>query len=104
MNDEKKSISLRIIFADNVRLSVCSRLAASTTDNQLRDDVRALAVKWMDKFNIDPKRELVEQAFFEFVSQDTLDYINALESVLEGLEADPDTPDEILEQIEKVMR
>lgn len=43
-------------------------------------------------------------ATLEILSQDTLQYIEELEGILEGLQADPNTSDELLEKIEHVLR
>ena len=69
----------------------------------MRDDVRALAKEWIEHVGVELKAEAITDSEQEFVLQSTLNYIKALEGVLEGLQADPDTSDELLEEIERVL-
>lgn len=71
---------------------------------QLSRDMRHLAELWMNKLEVNLKPEAIEEAAFEVLHQGTLDYIDALEGVLEWLQAQDDTPDDVLERIEKVLR
>jgi len=66
------------------------------------DDVRILAKAWAEHFGLKPVS--VEKSEVEFILKSTLDYIEQLEGVLEGLQANPDTPDDLLEEIERVLR
>ena len=50
------------------------------------------------------KPEAIEESMPEFIRQSTLDYIDALEGILERLQSDTDTSDDLLEEIEKVLR
>ena len=73
-----------------------------TISKTMRIDVRDLALEWAKQLGLKP--ESIERNECEFILQSTLDYIEALEGVLEGLQADPDTPDYLLEEIEKVLK
>lgn len=70
---------------------------------QLRGDIKVLALDWAKHLAMGLNPSSVEDSRVEFVLQSTLDYIDALEGVLERLQADPDTPDELLEEIEGVL-
>jgi len=94
MNDH---INLRIKSKKYYMTAIPDR---ETTSKTMRIDVRDLALEWAKQLGIKP--ESIERNECEFILQSTLDYIEALESVLEGLQADPDTPDYLLEEIERV--
>jgi hypothetical protein len=68
----------------------------------MRQDVRVLAMRWVPALGL--KQESMGKNEVEFILQSTLDYIEQLEGVLEGLQANPDTPDDLLEEIERVLR
>jgi hypothetical protein len=70
----------------------------------MRDDVRSLAKEWLQQLQLGLKPESVEASDCEFILQSTLDYIEALEGVLEHLLADTDTTDEVLTMIEGVLK
>lgn len=96
------TISLRILLPE------CGISASASEGSphaeQLQRDVRNLANLWMAKFQINPNPNGFDGAAFEFITQGTLDYIDALEGVLEWMQADAKTPDAVLERIEKVLR
>ena len=71
---------------------------------QLTRDVNNLANLWMAKLEVGLKTEAAQEATFEVLHKSTLEYIDALEGVLEWLQGAPDTPDEVLERIERVLR
>jgi hypothetical protein len=92
----------------NIRLkSKGGSLSLSTTATllqaQLHGDIKVLALEWIKRLAMGLNPSSVEDSRVEFVLQSTLDYIDALEGVLERLQADPDTSDELLEEIEKVL-
>ena len=68
----------------------------------MRKDVRDLAEQWLKPMGLKP--ESIAKSEVEFILKSTLDYIEQLEGVLEGLQANPDTPDDLLEEIERVLR
>lgn len=68
----------------------------------MRKDVRELAKEWVTHLGL--KQEAIAKSEVEFILKSTLDYIEQLEGVLEGLQANPDTPDDLLEEIERVLR
>jgi hypothetical protein len=68
---------------------------------QMAEDVSQLACVWLKKLDMPLK---IEDASFEFVTGETLDYIEALENLLEELQGDGSTPDHVLERIEKVLK
>lgn len=71
---------------------------------QMQADIKALGQEWFKHIDMGVNADVTEGEGVEFILQSTLDYIEALEGVLEGLQADPETPDELLEEIEKVLR
>ena len=98
MND---SINLRI------KSKGCSITATPDPEfhgKTMRNDVRVLAKVWLNHLQIPLKPEAVNASECEFILQSTLDYIEALENLLEHMQADPDTSDELLEKIEGVLK
>lgn len=75
---------------------------AETYAKTMRNDVRGLAKEWAQHLGLKP--ESIEKNEVEFILKSTLDYIEQLEGVLEGLQANPNTPDDLLEEIERVLR
>ena len=73
-----------------------------TYAKSMRNDVRMLAREWVIPLGL--KQESIDSSECEFVLQSTLDYIDALEGVLHGLQASEDTPDDVLEEIERVLK
>lgn len=71
---------------------------------QLHIDIKSLGKEWLERLHMGLNLIIIDNSNVEFILQSTLDYIDALEGVLEGLQADPDTPDELLGQIEKVLQ
>jgi hypothetical protein len=70
---------------------------------QLRGDIKVLALDLLKHLATGLNPTVLDDSRVEFVLQSTLDYIEALEGVLDGLQADPDTPDELLAEIEGVL-
>lgn len=99
-SNTERDVSLRIIYPGE------SSLSASTQDPHkaamLRGDIAELANKWMTFYQINPKVD--KGTIFEFVSQHTLNYIDALEWVLRDIQSDPNTPDDVLDRVEAVLR
>ena len=92
----------------NIRLKSNGGSLSLSTDSalfqaKLRGDIKVLALDWLNHFATGLNPTVLEDSMVEFVLQSTLDYIDALEGVLERLQADPDTPDELLAEIEGVL-
>jgi hypothetical protein len=98
MNESKPEIALRIIKKGS---TITAFPDATVHAPVMAQDVMNLAWKWLDTLEMPVRRE---GARFEFVTDETLAYIEALEGLLENLQADPDTPDEVLEQIERILK
>ena len=77
---------------------------AEVLELPMRDDVKKLGIEWLERLSMQLRPVAINEARYEFLLQSTLDYITALEGVLEGLQADPETPDEVLEEIERVLK
>jgi len=68
----------------------------------MQKEVRALAKGWAYALGIPDKA--FEKTHVEFILKSTLDYIERLEGFLESMQANPDTPDDVLKEIERVLR
>lgn len=93
----------------NIRLnrkggSLTLTAGSEVHQTQMRADIKALGQEWFKHIDMGINANVIEGEGVEFILQSTLDYINALEGVLERLEADPETPDELLKEIERVLR
>jgi hypothetical protein len=98
MSESKPEIALRIIKKG----STITAFPDSTVHAPvMAQDVMQMAWEWLEILKMPVN---LDGARFEFVTAETLDYIEALEGILEDLQADPDTPDEVLEQIEKALK
>lgn len=95
----KDAIHLRI---KSKGCSITAMPDAETYAKTIRNDVRGLAKEWAQHLGLKP--ESIEKNEVEFILKSTLDYIEQLEGVLEGLQANPNTPDDLLEEIERVLR
>jgi hypothetical protein len=96
----ERNINLRIIFPGETSLSVSTQDPHKAA--MLRAEVSDLARKWMTFFQVNPKVD--DGTIFEFASQHTLNYIDALEWMLRDIQSDPNTPDDVLDRINAVLR
>lgn len=96
------TLNLRVIF-DGSSLTFTPDPAGENAAD-MRREVEDLAQRWMRRLELHPKPGAFSEATFEFVSQDTLDYIEKLEDVLEWLRGDDNTPDEVMARIDEVLR
>jgi hypothetical protein len=103
-------IGMKQIDSMNLRLKFNDKSAITAIPDPqiygaaMASDVKILALEWLKHLNMGIKQKALDEARYEFILQSTLDYIKALEGVLEGLQSDPDTPDALLEEIEKVLQ
>ena len=95
------SMNLRMKFE---KFSITAIPDPKTYGSSMADDVKILALEWLKNQNFPVSQNSLKDARFEFVLQSTMDYIKALEGVLEGLQADPETSDALLEEIEGVLQ
>lgn len=96
------SMNLRLKFSD--KSSITAIPDPQTHGAAMAGDVKIIALEWLKHLNMPINQKSLDEARFEFLLQSTLDYIKALEGVLEGLQSDPETPDALLEEIEKVLQ
>jgi len=83
----------------------CVLTASPNTESvikSLRGDLTLLGRRWVR--NLGLNTEMLSLVEYEFVLQSTLDYIEALESILQRLQSDPSTSKELLGEIEQVLK
>ena len=95
------SMNLRMKFE---KFSITAVPDPKTYGSSMDDDVKILALEWLKNQNFPVSQNSLKNARFEFVLQSTMHYIKALEGVLEGLQADTETSDALLEEIEGVLQ
>ena len=97
----KDTLNIRLKFKGH---SITAIPGDESDQAQLRADIKDLGQEWITHLAMGLRDGSVEEANVEFVLQSTLDYIDSLEGVLERLQADTDTPDALLAEIEKVLQ
>lgn len=93
----------------NIRLnrkggSLTLTAGSEVHQTQMQADIKALGQEWFKHIDMGVNAEVTEGEGVEFILQSTLDYIDALEGVLERLQGARDTSDELRQEIEKLLR